>query len=97
MLEGRTDAKAWRWVKRLLSSAGRGQCLGTESPLRLPGFRLWLMPMVSVGENKHFRDRNPRGMQTSVLPRAGGGKVQKLTDGETFINRRFHKFPGKYH
>lgn len=77
MLEGRADAEAWKRVRRLLSSAG-GQCLGTESLLRLPGFRLWLMPVVSVGENRHFRDRNPRGMQTSVLPRVGGGKVQKL-------------------
>lgn len=78
MLEGRTDTKAWRRVKRLLSIAGGGQCLETESLLRLPGFRLWLMLVVSVGENRHFRDRNPRGMQTSVLPRAGGEKVQKL-------------------
>lgn len=63
-------------LEALPQSTGRRMVLWARiCPWELPGFELWLMRVVLVGENRPFSDRNPYGMQTSVLPRAGGGKV----------------------
>ena len=63
-------------VRRLATHQRRRTVLWTRNaPWQLPGSGLWLVREVLAGETRPFSDRNPCGMQTSVLPRAGGGKA----------------------